>query len=242
MSRLTIGVVVVGLMVSACGGSGGSALGDPPVTMPPPGSYDLQKAMSALEASGSSTPVSLSGSVTRSGSSYSFTGTGTLTLGPGTSGMFNGGAALLQTITIAGTISVAGTSSPYSSSVVNAYESATGAILGESQSAEVDVASAPIIIPSSVGTTRMILGTLSRYADSTLSVALGTTQISVAVELLPVDPGGQEVVQFTLNSYDMSGMLVQADTQSYYLTEDNVLSFYGATANNSSGTLSVTPQ
>ena len=43
----------------------------------------------------------------------------------------------------------------------------------------------------------MILGTLSRYTDDTLSVVLGTTQVSVAVVLIPVDPGSPEVVQFT---------------------------------------------
>lgn len=243
MSRLTIGVVVMGLAVTGCGGggsSGGSTMQN--LQMPPPGSYDLQKAMVALEASGSSTPVNLSGTAMSGGTSYPFTGTGTLTLASGTSGTFNGGAATLQTMTITGTITVAGKSTAYDSSVVNAYEGATGAILGESESSEFDVASAPIMIPSSVGTTPMILGTLSRYTDGTLSVALGTTQISVAVQLIPVDPGTREVVEFTFKSYDMSGSPVETDTQSYYLSENSAMSFYGATASNASGSLSVTLQ
>jgi hypothetical protein len=51
------------------------------------------------------------------------------------------------------------------------------------------VAQAPVAIPMTVGTSPMILGTLSRYTDDTLSVVLGTTQVSVAVVLIPVDPG-----------------------------------------------------
>jgi hypothetical protein len=175
-------------------------------------------------------------------SSYSFAGTGILSVSSGTSGMFNGGAALLQTTTISGKIDVGGSSTPYTSSVVNAYESGSGiaAILGESQSTEFDVASAPIMIPSSVGTTAVVLGTLSRYTDSTLSVALGTVQISVDVEVQAADPGSPEVVRFTFRSYDMSGVLVETDTQSYDLTEASALSFYAATANGTSGSLSVT--
>lgn len=244
MNRLAIGGVVVGILLTACGGGdGGPGVSSKPINPgPPPGSYDLRAAMAALEANGSSTPVSLSGTAMSGGSSYSFTGTGTWALSPGTGGTFNGAVARLQTTTLSGTITVGGTSKPYSSSAVNAYDGATGAILGESQSGEVDVASAPILIPSAVGTTPTILGTLSRYTDSTLSVVLGTTQISVAVALNPIDPGTTEVVRFTFNSYDTSGSLVESDTQSYYLTEQSVLSFYGATASNASGSLSVAAQ
>jgi hypothetical protein len=52
-----------------------------------------------------------------------------------------------------------------------------------------------------VGTSVTMLGTMSRYSDSTLSVALGTVQVSVAVTLIPVDPGSSEVVQFGCNGW-----------------------------------------
>jgi hypothetical protein len=196
--------------------------------------------MAAFESTSSATPVSLSGMVTGA-TSYSFAGTGILSVSSGMSGTFNGGAALLQTTTISGKIDVGGSSTPYTSSVANAYESSgIAAILGESQGTEFDVASAPIMIPSSVGSTAVVLGTLSRYADSTLSVALGTVQISVDVEVQPADPGSPEVVRFTFRSHDMSGALVETDTQSYYLTEASALSFHGAAASGTSGSLSVT--
>lgn len=244
MSRLATGAVVVGLILTGCGGGGGGSTGPPPPPPPPANSYDLQTAMAVLDTDSSRTPVNLSGTAMSGAGSSSFMGSGTLSLSSGASGMFNGGAALLQTTTVSGTIMMQGMSmsTPYSASVVNAYDTATGAILGESQSTEFDVAPAPIMIPSSIGAMPVVLGTLNRYTDSTLSVALGTIRISAGVELSSIDPGGQEVVQLTFKSYDMSGTLVATDTQSYYLTEDSVLSFYGATASNASGSLSVTPQ
>jgi hypothetical protein len=231
--------ILAALLLSACGSDGSSA-GNP--TPSPQGSYDLQLAMAALVKSGLSTDVNLSGTAIVNGTSNPFTGTGTLTLNPGVSGMFNGTMAQLQTQSISGTVTVAGQTSPYSSSVVNAYEPATAAIAGESQSTEFDVAPQPIMIPTVVGTSVMLLGTLSRYSDSTLSVALGTVQVSVAVTLIPVDPGGSEVVQFTYKVYNTNQALVETDTVNYNLTENNLLSLNSAATQSASGTLTVMPQ
>ena len=231
--------ILAGLLLSACGSGGGSRSFPIPS---PQGSYDLQAGMAALLQSGLSTNVNLSGTAIVSGTSNPFTGTGTLTLSPGVGGMFNGMMARLQSQSISGTVSVAGQTSPYSSSAVNAYEPATTAVVGESQSTEFDVAQQPILIPTMVGTSVTMLGTLSRYADSTLSVALGTVQVSVAVTLIPIDPGSNEVVQFTYKVFDTSQALVETDTVSYVLTENNLLSFYSAATQSASGTLTVTPQ
>lgn len=229
--RTALGVAAA-LVLAACGG--GSSGG------PPPGSYDLQSAMLALVRSGESAPVILTGSSITNGTSVPFNGGGTLTLTPGTNGTFNGMTALLQTESISGSVSAAGQSLPYNSSVVNAYDGTTGAILGESQTAEFDVATAPIAIPSMVGSSPMLLGTLNRYSDNTLSVPLGTTQVSVAVQSAPVDPGSPEVVQFTFKVFDMSQALVETDTISYSLSAASVLSFDEATVQNASGMVSVT--
>lgn len=231
--------VVAALLLSACG-SGGSSNGNP--TPSPQGSYNLQAAMVALVKSGLSANVNLSGTAIVNGTSKPFTGTGTLTLSPGASGMFNGMMVQLQTESISGTVTVAGQTSPYSSSVMNAYEPATAAVAGDSQSTEFDVAQAPITIPTMVGTSVTMLGTLSRYSDSTLSVALGTVQVSVAVTLIPVDPGSPEVVQFTYKVYDTNLALVETDTVSYNLTENNLLSLSSAATQTASGTLTVIPQ
>jgi hypothetical protein len=198
--------------------------------------------MAALLESGLSTNVNLSGTAIVNGTSSPFSGTGTSTLSPGVSGMFNGTMAQLQTQSITGTVTVAGQTSPYSSSVVNAYEPATSALVGESQSTEFDVAQQPIVIPMVVGTSVTMLGTLSRYSDSTQSVALGTVQVSVAVKLIPLDPGSPEAVQFTYKVYNTNQALVETDTVVYNLTENNLLSFDSATTQNATGTLTVMPQ
>ena len=231
--------VLAALLLSACGSGGGNTGYPRPV---PQGSYDLHAAMAALVESGLSTNVNLSGTAIVNGTSNPFTGTGTLTVSPGVGGMFNGTLAQLQTQSISGTVTVAGRASPYGSSVVNAYEPATTAIVGESQSTEFDVAQQPIVIPTVVGTSVTMLGTLSRYSDSTLSVAPGTVQVSVAVKLIPVDPGSNEVVQFTYKVFDTSQALVETDTISYVLSENNLLLFDSAATQSASGTLTVMPQ
>jgi hypothetical protein len=239
-TRLTVGALAA-IVLTACGGGDNGMLTAGPPGTPPPGSYDLRTAMSTLEKGGLSAAVKLSGNAIVNGTATAFTGTGVLTLSPGANGMFNGKTQLLQTETISGTVSVAGQSSPYSSTIVTAYDGTTGAILGESESHEFDVAQAPILIPTTVGAA-VVLGTLSRYTDDTQSVVLGTTQVSAGLLLATVDGKGPEVVQFTYKVYDTSQALVETDNFNYYLSEDNVLTLYSYTAQSASGTLSVTPQ
>jgi type III secretory pathway component EscS len=237
-AKSSFAIVLAALLLCACG-SGGN-YGNP--TPSPQDTYNLQAAMVSLLTSGLSDNVDLSGTAIVNGASNPFTGAGILTLSPGASGLFNGTMVQQQTESISGTVTVVGQTSPYSFSVVNAYEPATASVVGESQSTEFDVAQPPIMIPTVVGTSVTMLGTLNRYSDSTLSIALGTVQVSVAVTLIPVDPGSPEVVQFTYKVYDTNQVLVETDTTSYSLTETNLLSFYSATTQNASGTLSVMPQ
>ena len=250
--------VVATMALTACGGSGfgGSGFGNGGVgsggvgsggvgssntTAPPAGSYDLHAAMEAMVKSGLSVKVNLSGTAIANGTSNSFTGTGTWTLSAGTSGTFNGMTAEIQTQSISGTVTVAGQSAPYTSTVVDAYDSTT-ALLGESSSSEFDVASAPITIPTTVGTTVLELGTLSRYTNSTQSVVLGTTQVSVVLSSEPASTGAAEVVQFTYDVYDSHETYVETDTFSYNLSESSALTLNSATVQNASGSLTVTPQ
>jgi hypothetical protein len=124
---------------------------------------------------------------------------------------------------------------------VNAYD-AQGDILGESESGEFDVAPAPIFIPTYVSATLDQLGSLTRYSDSQLSSVKGMTQLSVVVQLIPVDPGSPEVVQLTAKVYDVNQALVETDNISYELTAGGSLSFNSETTQSNSGTLTVTLQ
>ncbi len=239
ISHTAAAAALATLLLSACGG-GGSGSGNPSPS--PQGSYNLQAAMVALVGSGLTNPVEISGTAVVQGISNPFSGTGTSTLAPATSGTFNGTTALLQSQSLAGTITATGQKLAYSATALNAYAPTTAAILGQSDSSEFDVAQTPISIPTTVGTSTMMLGTLSRYSDSTLSVTLGTVQVSVAVTAVPVDPGSPEVVQFTYQIFDTNQVLVETDTYSYNLTEDNVLSLNALGAQSASGTLTVKPQ
>jgi hypothetical protein len=226
------------LLISACGG--GSVT---PTTMqPPPANFDLQAGMAKMVTGGLSANVGLSGMVTVNGVSTAFTGSGTFTRPPSASATFNGTAALSQTTTVAGSISAAGQTSPYSTSVTDYYASSDSAFLGELSTSEYDVAQAPISFPAMVtGGSSGTLGTLSRYTDSSMSVSLGTVQLSYSV-MAPVDPGSPIGVAVTTKIYDTQSTLIETDVTNYTMTTSNVISLSGGSAQNQSGTLTITVQ
>jgi hypothetical protein len=209
---------------------------------PPPANYDLQAGMANMVADGLSSNVALSGTVTVNGVSTAFTGSGTFTRSAAVSATFNGAAALSQTTTVAGSITAAGQTEPYSTSVTDYYAGSDTAFLGEVSAGEYDVAQAPIVFPTTlVGEPSGTLGTLSRYTDSTMSISLGTVQVTYST-LTPVDPGTRMGITITTKIYDTQNTLIETDVTSYTMTSSNVISLSGASAQNQSGTLNVTPQ
>jgi hypothetical protein len=106
--------VCFAILISACGGGNNAAA---PMQPPPPANFDLQAGMAKMVANGLSSNVALSGTATVNGVSTAFTGSGTFTRPPAVSATFNGTAALSQTTTVAGSITAAGQTSPYSTSV-----------------------------------------------------------------------------------------------------------------------------
>lgn len=195
-----------------------------------------------MVSNGLNANVGLGGTVTANGVSTTFTGSGTFTRPPAVSATFNGNAALSQITAVAGSITAAGQTSPYSTSVTDYYASSDGAFLGEVSASEFDVAQAPILFPTMVlGGSSGTLGTLSRYTDSTMSVSLGTAQVSYFV-MAPVDPGSPIGVAVTIKVYDPQNTLLETDVTNYTMTSSNVISLAGASAQNQSGTLTVTVQ
>jgi hypothetical protein len=234
-SSRTFIAVCFALLVSACGGgkSGGA---------PPPASYDLQTGIANMVTNGLSANVALSGTVTVNGVSQSFTGSGTFTRPPGVSATFNATLASSQMTTVAGTITVAGQASAYSASVTDYYASSDAALLGETSNSEYDVAQAPIVFPTMiVAGSSETLGTLSRYRDSTMSVLLGTAQVSY-LATAPVDPGSPIGIALTTKIYDTQNTLVETDVTNYTMTSNNVISLSSASAQTPSGMLTVTVQ
>jgi hypothetical protein len=226
-------------LISACGGGNGPTA---PMQPPPPANFDLQAGMAKMVANGLSSNVALSGTVSINGVSTAFTGSGTFTRPPAVSVTFNGTAALSQTTSVAGSITAAGQTTSYTTSVTDYYASSDSAFLGEISASEYDVAQAPISFPNSVtGGSSGTLGTLSRYTDSTMSVSLGTAQVSYSL-LTPVDPGSPIGIVVTTKIFDTQSTLIETDVTSYTMTTSNVVSLSGASAQNSSGMLKVTAQ
>jgi hypothetical protein len=230
--------VSLAVLMAACGGRD-----SPPTSMQAaPANFDLQAGMAKMVTDGLNANVGLSGMVTVDGVSTAFTGSGTFKRPPSVSATFNGTAALSQTTTVAGSITAAGQTSPYSTSVTDYYASSDSAFLGEVSTGEYDVAQAPISFPTMVmGGSSGTLGTLSRYTDSTMSVSLGTVQVSYSV-MAPADPGSSIGVAVTSQIYDTQNMLIETDVTNYTMTTSNVISLSGGSAQNQSGTLTITVQ
>ena len=226
------------ILISACGGGN-----SPSASMqPPPANFNLQAGMAEMVTDGLSSNVALSGTVTVNGVSTAFTGSGTFTRPPAVSATFNGTAAMAQTTTVTGSIMAAGQTSPYSTSVTDYYASSDSALLGEVSASEYDVAQAPIVFPTMVtGGSSGMLGTLSRYSDSTMSVSLGTVQVSYST-LTPVDTSSPIGIVVTTKIFDTQNTLMETDVTNYTMTSSNVISLSGASAQNQSGMLTITVQ
>jgi hypothetical protein len=114
--------------------------------------------------------------------------------------------------------------------------------LGEASGSEYDVAQTPFQFPNMVvGGSSGTLGTLSRYTDSTMSVPLGDAQVSYFVTA-PADPGSPISVAVTTKIYDTQNALTETDVTNYTMTSSSVISLSAASAQNQTGTLSVTAQ
>jgi hypothetical protein len=230
---------ILAIALTACGGGGGGGSAAPP----PATTYDLQTGISNLVSKGLTSNVALSGTVIASGQTVSFTGTGTLTLAPSVAATFNNTAAASQTQTISGTVTANGQSRPFGpTSVVDYYASGTNAFLGETGSSEYDVAQTPFTYPTMVvGGSAGTLGTISRYQDSTMSVPLGTTEVTYAVTA-PVDPSSPVLVKLTNQIKDALGSVTETDVTSYDLSSAGILTFVSASAQSAAGTLQATAQ
>lgn len=232
--------VCFAVFLTACGGGGGGY--QAPVQMPPQtANFDMQAGMAEMVADGLNSNVTLSGTVMINGVSTQFTGSGSFKRSPAISATFNGNPALSQTTTVSASIMAAGQTSSYSTSVTDYYASNGSAFLGE-LSSEYDVAQSPIVFPTMImGGSSGTLGILSRYTDSTMSVSLGTVQVSYST-LAPVDPGSPIGIVVTTQIYNAQNMLIETDVTNYSMTSSNVISLSSASSQNQSGMVTITVQ
>lgn len=202
--------------------------------------YNLLAGYTSLVANGLTATVTLGGNVIANGVTTPFTGTGTLTLAPSATATFNGTTGVSQTVDVTGTVTANSQASNYNSSVTDYYSGGVLTFLGETTNGEYDVAPSGFNYPVSLASNCSgTLGTLNRYADSTMAVALGTIQVAYACNA-PVDPGSPMAVTFTSKIFDVVGALAETDTTTYTLTSSNGMAFVSATTQNASGNLRVT--
>lgn len=234
--RSTVVPTLLGLStaLAACGGGKSS-----------PAQFDLQTGIARLVSQELMFNVGLSGSVMINGSSVPITGGGTVTLSPA-SATFDNTMASAQTQSIVGTVTTAnGQNMPISINTVDYYATSNQAFLGEVKSgtsAEYDVAATPIdfptsIVPGSAGT----LGAFSRYTDNTMSVSLGTAQLSYSVPQSTVEPGEPLQVDLTTTFYDTTNALVETDTLVFNLSSNSAATFVSAESQTPSATLVAIP-
>jgi hypothetical protein len=221
------------ILVSACGGGNNSAA-------PASANFDLRTGIAKMVTNGLKADVTFSGTLSTNGVSSAFTGTGTYTRSPAVSVTFDGTAALSQSTTVAGSITTAGQTGSYATSITDYYASTDSAFLGEVSGTEYDVAQAPIAFPTMVvGGSSAILGTISRYTDSSMSVSRGTAQLSYQV-MAPADPGNPVSVVVTTKIYDTQNVLQETDVTTYSMTSNSVILLNSSSTQNHSGTLIVT--
>ena len=221
--------------LSACGGgSGGTTLG------PGTSTYNIAAGVSGLATHGMKANLVVSGSVTVGGAAVPLSGAGTYSLAAAVTGTFNGAAAVAQVGSVNATVTAGGPPSSYLRSVTDYYDPGSFALLGAASTGEYDVAQAPIayptmVAPGSSGT----LGTLSRYTDETLSVVLGTAQLSYVLTA-PATAGAPATVEFTQKFYDTHQAVTATEVRDYSLTATNTMLLVSSTIQKGTDTLTVT--
>jgi hypothetical protein len=166
------------MALAACGGGSGAA------TAPAANAYDfeaafVQETQHGLTASGTFT-------VTSNGTVY--TGPGTVTVSPQTATSFNGSAAYQLDLVIAGNVSGGGASGKVSGGY-STYLTGDHRIIGRTDPGEFDIAQSPMTYPGVVAAGESgPLGTLLRYTDSTMSIPIGSDDVSYGVMADPNTP------------------------------------------------------
>jgi hypothetical protein len=202
--------LILGLSLAAllagCGGSGGGG-GSGPVASTL--TFPLATANANLINNGYTLHLSVTGTQVVNGTSYGVTGSVTLTQSTPTVSTFEGQAALLNTQSMTGTLTVLSVSVPFASSA-QIYSTTNYAPLGEISSGSYYVMQGTPTIPltGKVGDAAVI-GIYNVYTDSTKIVLLGTANIHYVIE---ADTANTAIINLIEDDYDISNAVI-ASTQ-----------------------------
>lgn len=205
-------MILVPLFTIACGG-GSSSSSTTGVGAASTMTFPAASAIANISANGLSSYYTMTGSL----DGVPETGSGTFTVSPAVSANFEGQLVLEQTETLSGIISGNASTLNYDKSR-KIYSTTNYNPLGEETDSEYWVIQAHPSLPSlvKVGDTAVI-GTYTRYTDSTKTNQLGSAKFSYAVER---DTSSTAILNFITNTYSTSGLL-QTSTQLRYRIDSN---------------------
>ncbi len=209
LSRMGVcfSIFLSALLLSACGGGGGGGGGGVAVPVASTSSFSMVTIFANQINNGYTKNFAVTGTEVIGGVTYNVTGSGSMTVSPAVNTVFEGQAALQNTSTVNGNVTVNGVSAPIADTS-QSYSSSSYVPLGQSNG-EYWVVQGIATIPStvSVGDTAVI-GTYSRYTDSSKAAVLGIAQVSYVVE---PDTATTAIVNLTLQEYDGANVLELTD-------------------------------
>lgn len=199
-------------LMIACAGCGSSGTAPAPSAPPPPTSFNLAAARQSWNTNGLTvhfqvTGIDLEGNAISGSADYDASPTASTTV--------DGQPAMVQAITITGTVNGA----PYSSSETD-YSDPSGDTLIWNSNGDFDIVQSPFAWPSTVaigdsGT----LGTFSAYSNDTLVMPIGTKIVTYSVKANPADPNTAVFALLAIWTYS---------TGAYNEEEDYIITASGA--------------
>lgn len=198
--------VLFALLLAACSGGGGGGSSGPVVSA---NTFPLLTAFANQINNGFSHSGTMTGTAVDSakGITLQITGTFSINRSPATATVFEGQAALMNDDTTSGTMTIAGETTPLSGTSTM-YWSTNYMPLGYTGN-EYWVMQGAVVVPSTgkVGDS-VIIGTFNRYADSSKTTLLGTTQLSLTIE---ADTASTAIVNMVEQEYDTENNLLYTE-------------------------------
>lgn len=197
-----VGVAGIITLLFGCGGGGGSSSPAGPVTST--NTFPVSTLNASHINNGYTQSGNISGTLSFNGTTYPITGNFSLTVAAATATTFEGQAALTNTGTVTGSEILNGVTVPLADTS-QSYSTTNYAPLGYSSSSEYSVMQGTAIIPSTVkvGDTAVI-GTYTRYSNSSKATVLGTAKMSYVVE---ADTASTAIFNIVENEYNTANSL-----------------------------------
>lgn len=216
--------------IAACGGGGGD--GGLPIPVVSTDIFQVKTAYINYFKDTNTYPFTISGNT----SGYSVTGSGTLTQSSVTSGMFEGLAALQKTSTMTATFVANGLTFPLAATDT-AYVNSNYVPLGWAGDEYVVVTNTSTIPDTAKVYDTGLWHTSNRYADSTKTTLLGTSEVSFALAPDTATTALLKIIQVDKNTI---GSTVMTATANFRVTPTGDLTRLSETAVDSTTTLTLT--